>query len=447
MCARNWLLQICLAAVAQLGLIILLVKPVPCLAESLEFGPAVDLSGSYSGPEPVLVSSRGKILVFWSEYGRGAGGTDRIIVRESLDQGRSFSAARVIAELPQLPSRFAVLDGSIFACWDASNLQGKNQIYFSVSHNIGESFSAPVNISQDFADSRLCKITATHGNIHVFWTEVSGPFSTGKFYVRSSQNSGQTFGAAVSLLNEKLGEHLSVAHSAEVTYMAWGDQSEAVVSPRHIYFSSIPNPSTRPQFERRLTASKVYGAPHVLALGNEALVTWDSGPAVITRLTNSGRDLGGVVELSPIPVFPQEPGAIAINPRLSANGRAVIAAWTVSSGPRQVVELAQSTDGGRTFGPSRLVSTRLAYSTVPNFAVGRSITFMAWPDDRPTINVMAARDGHLLTDVPATTQFQIQRELYSPQIAAVDDSAVVAWLDKPSVNVQKVFVRQVTVRR
>jgi hypothetical protein len=399
-------------------------------AESLVLGPAVDLSGTYSGRDPVLVSSRGKVLVFWSRYGSP---DEHVIVRESRDRGQSFSQWRVVRELRRLPTTFAVQEDSIFTCWSEYR-SANNQVFFSASYDAGATFSPPVDISPASSNAELCWIVATKRSVRLFWRETSG--NDVRFYLGSSQDGGRTFSAPVTLLRQKVDlrypSTLAVTNSEDVAYVAWGDQPDAD-GMHDVYFASILDSASKPQFERRLTTAKITSWPSVFAIRNEAFVVWDTDAIVLARL---------------FPPFV----STTYGPKISTAGpSSVILGWEVASGPRRAIELVQSVDGGRTFSQPILVSVRLGYSTGPVFAIGRTVTFAAWASLEDSnqfyFGAVAFKEGRMVSDVPARIEFQAQREWSLPQIAVVDDSAVIAWREKLSPTDQRAYARQILIKQ
>ena len=97
---------------------------------------------------------------------------NEIFFAVSTDGGQTFSAPKNISNntgisrVPQL----AVSGNNVYVIWE-DNTPGNFDIFLAVSTDGGQTFSAPKNISNNAGDSFDANITALGNNVYISWKD------------------------------------------------------------------------------------------------------------------------------------------------------------------------------------------------------------------------------------------------------------------------------------
>lgn len=159
----------------------------------------VELSGgSDIGPRVSTASDGDTIFVAWD------GWYDDVFLARSVDGGASWDPAVNLSGgvSNTLAPRVSVEGSSVVAVW-ASDSPGEFDVFATMSADGGDSFSAPVNVSDTAIPSGPARVTRYAGEVLVGWTELEAegvklPDDAEIFLARSSDG-GATFGAPEAL--------------------------------------------------------------------------------------------------------------------------------------------------------------------------------------------------------------------------------------------------------
>ncbi len=170
-----------------------------------------------SGTPEVAVSGN-NVYAVWMD---NTSGNYDILFTKSVDGGNTFAKPVDISNLkgdsgyPQ----FAVWQNNLYVTW-TQTMSGINyDVFFAKSSDNGNTFDAPINLSNNFGPSGWPKI-ASDGNIYVSWVD-STP---GKFdiLITKSTDGGATFENATNLSHSKSESYendMAVLNNA--VYMVW----------------------------------------------------------------------------------------------------------------------------------------------------------------------------------------------------------------------------------
>jgi hypothetical protein len=183
------------------------------------FDSPVDISTSAgeSGSPEVFVYQN-NIYEVWMD---NTSGNYDIMFTKSSDGGNTFSKPLDVSNLkgdsgyPQL----AAWKNNVYVVWTQTMTGINYDIYFAKSSNNGDSFDAPINLSNNFGPSGWPKISSD-GTIYVSWVD-STP---GKFdvFITKSNDGGATFQDPTNLsnsVNESYENEMVVANNS--VYMVW----------------------------------------------------------------------------------------------------------------------------------------------------------------------------------------------------------------------------------
>ncbi|MGI0018375.1 MAG: sialidase family protein [Nitrosotalea sp.] len=179
----------------------------------------VDISTTtgQSGTPEVVVSGN-NLYAVWMD---NTSGNYDIFFAKSTDGGDTFAAPIDISNLkgdsgyPQ----FTVWKNNVYVTWTQTMTGINYDVYFAKSSNNGDTFDKPINLSNNFGPSGWPKI-ASDGNIYVSWVDSS----PGKFdvLITKSTDGGATFENAINLSNSKKESYENdMAALGNVVYMTW----------------------------------------------------------------------------------------------------------------------------------------------------------------------------------------------------------------------------------
>lgn len=195
-------------------------------AQGQAFSPPKNISNNtdYSFTPQVAVDGTGNIYAVWQD---DTATNANILFSRSNDGGATFSAPLNVSK--SSGSSFNPLisvdrQGSINVVW-ISNAPGNNDVFFSRSTDGGGTFSAPLNLSNDPADSLSPQLAVDgSGNIDVVWESDNIKFGVLFSY---STDGGATFSAPVDLATNtggSFGAQLALAADGSIN-VVWEDDS------------------------------------------------------------------------------------------------------------------------------------------------------------------------------------------------------------------------------
>jgi hypothetical protein len=193
------------------------------LSKSDDYGASfhlpIDMSTStgQSGT-PEIIISKDNVYTVWMD---NSSGNYDILFAKSTDGGKSFGTPVNISHqhadsgYPQ----FAVNGNNIYVTWTQTITSTNYDIFFAKSTNNGDTFDAPINISNNIGASGWPKI-ASDGNIYISWVDSS----PGKFdvLITKSSNGGVTFDNSTNVSSSAAESYESqMAALNNVVYLTW----------------------------------------------------------------------------------------------------------------------------------------------------------------------------------------------------------------------------------
>jgi hypothetical protein len=341
----------------------------------------------------VAVDGAGTIYVVWENQ---VGSNTNILFSQSSDQGVTFSGSRNVSGISgssSNPRIFVDGQGGINVVW-VNDAPGNDDIFFSRSADGGGSFSTPVNISNDAADSLSPQLAVdSGGNISVVWESDSTPF--GVLYSHST-NGGTSFSQPVDLATNtggSFGAQIGVGADGSIN-VVWEDDSS---SGANISFSRSTDKGA--SFSPPQTLSTNLGnsteAQMVLdASGNIDVVWADSTSGkfdiFLSRSTDQGASFSSPKNLSNGPA-----NSLHAQIGVDATG-GVYVVWqenVAADFNNKDVFFARSSDSGANFMAPTNISNNLGNSTNAWIAVDATGAInLSWEDTTPGFaNIFFAR--------------------------------------------------------
>jgi len=187
---------------------------------------------------PQIAASGNNVYVVWADNTTVNGNSD-IFFRKSTDGGNNFSFKLNISNTtggsfsPQI-----VVSDNVYVVWaDATTLTGNEDILFSKSTDGGNNFSIPLNLSNNTGDSSEPQIAVFEKKPYVVWADDT-PGQNDIFFSNNT-NGGNTFSIPLNLSNNT-GTSLSpqIALSGNNVYVVCADDTPG---QNDIFFSNNTN--------------------------------------------------------------------------------------------------------------------------------------------------------------------------------------------------------------
>jgi hypothetical protein len=256
------------------------------LAKSIDAGSSfatINLSNNsgYSYT-PQIAASGNNVYVVWTD---NSNGNLDVYLAKSIDAGSSFATINLsnnpgIASDPQI----VAYNSSVYVVYSEDGLGGSPDIYFVSSADGGNSFTAPVDLSNTNGYSYTPQIAASGNNVYVVWTDNDAVYGDGKqpfnVYLKRSANGGVSFAGLQNLSDPALANsaiytaYEKIAVSGSAVYVVWQGTSSAAIQLDIFKAQSTDGGVT---FSASTNLSNSVGQsylPNVVASTAGAFVTW-----------------------------------------------------------------------------------------------------------------------------------------------------------------------------
>ena len=287
--------------------------------------------------------------------------------------------------------RLAASRNNVYAVWEESH-DGINVIIFAKSSDRGNTFSKPVNLTSGVGvDSETPSIGAFGNNVYVVWTDNS-PGNFNIFFVKSTDG-GNTFSKPVNLSNDpgvSYFPRIAIGGNNNV-YVVWTDNS---VGNYNILFTKSVDGGA--SFHKPITLSNLKGVsnfPSIVAFGNNSVyVVWshknntDFDPSntenqtqtydvFFTKSLDQGNTFSKPVNLSDDPANSQSP-AVTIS-----DNNIVYVVWSDNSIGTYETFFTKSLDQGNTFSKVSVISSNVARSISASISTYGNNVYVVWSDN------------------------------------------------------------------
>lgn len=337
----------------------------------MTFGSPINISNSAGNSVRSQISISGNIIyIVWDERPPSTS-QDHVFISRSLDDGSTFSTPIKLdnANAAVFP-RVSSSGSNVFVVWTGSPPLGSpsglgSEVSIAISTDYGVTFGAPIDLSNAPDSSTRPQIVANGNNIHVAWADYSP--GDADIFIRTSTDSGSTFGPAVNISNNSGGSGwLPVTlpvliASGNNIYVTWTDDTPG--NSDTFFAKSTDNGNT---FSTPINVSNDFGDvfyPKMTINGNNILISWHGFISGTTRnavfyslSTDLGDTFGAPINIS------QNAFGSALDSYMVSSGDDVYIAWDASATATQGINIVQSTDKGITFGPAQNISSGIGSS-------------------------------------------------------------------------------------
>ena len=298
------------------------------------FSAAVNLSGtSGASIKPAIFASGDDVYLVWEQWEGSSAGNSEIFFRKSDDGGDTFTPSMNVSNTSEFSGApdIGVADGTVYIVW-GDTTPGNAEILFAKSIDGGDSFGAPVNISNQGASEGAPRIAVLGSKVYVVWhLQVFTP--NFEIQLALSVDSGDSFAPPVNLSNNLTFSHSpDIATSSEDVYVVWRD--------------NLPD---------------------------------EPGEIFLRRSTGGGGAFSASILVSSTGEFSHQPTVA------TADGN-VYVAWRENTEVNGQIFFSASEDGGDTFASPTNVSSNGGLSEQPRLATSDFTVYLAWTDDSPGNN-------------------------------------------------------------
>jgi hypothetical protein len=377
-------------------------------------------------------------------------GNNEIFFSVSHDDGETFSTPQNISK--NLGNSFSpqiTCEGNnVYVVWtDTTGLDpGNFDIFFSFSHDGGLTFSTPDNLSENTGLSAAPQISAEGNNVYVVWQDNTPTGSTFDILFARSTDGGLTFSSLPDNLSENTGNSAlpQISSEGNNVYVVWVDRTPGNAQ---IFFSFSHNGgqtfSTPPDFNISQSTENS-GGPQISSEGNNVYVVWHESSTLdpfdvvfFARSINSGLTFSTPEPLS------DDDGNESSDPQISSEGNNVYVVWQDVSPGNFEIFFIRSTDGGATFStPPDNLSENTGDSLFPQISSEGNNVYVVWDDNTPTnpeIFFSFSHDDGLTFSSPPDNLSENTGSSAGSQISAEGDNVYVIWNDNTPTNPEIFF--------
>ncbi|HMK32253.1 MAG TPA: hypothetical protein VK431_01375, partial [Nitrosopumilaceae archaeon] len=339
------------------------------------FGAPVNISKNIgSSGSPQFAVSGNDVYVVWQAQ---ATGKYQILFAKSTDGGATFTTPVNISNNLGDSSFPKVLasGNQIYVVW-AFSITGKDyDILFSKSTDGGATFTTPVNLSNTVGDTGLPQMILSGNNIYITWeNDGLGNFD---IFVAKSTDSGNTFAAPVNVSNDsKSSGAPQIIASGNDVYVVWMDDTPGNYDV--FVAKSTDNASTFGKPVNVSNNTSDSGYQQMAIYKNNLYVAWTD------TISNSNYDVlfskstdGGATFTTPVNVS-KNAGASGW-PQIAVSGN-IYVMWEDTTAGNFDILISKSTDGGATFSSPVNISNTTNDSTFKQMVVSDNNINVVWQD-------------------------------------------------------------------
>ena len=270
---------------------------------------------------------------------------------------------------------------NIYIVWQESvGISGTSNydIFFKKSNDNGETFSSPINLSNNTGFSEHPQIASVGDIIYIVWVDDSS--GEREIMFCKSSDSGKTFSNSTIVSQNSMGPyHVELAAEGQSVYIVWNSFDKEM---RNIILLSKSDDAGKTFAElREIGIADMETFPKIAADADEYFVTWDKQNDKDTEILfikgqKNNDKIHNVTNLSKL----NDEGIDGGETQVAANAENVLVAWT-SNMPvdKKHVYVSSSINDGNDFGNSvRLPS--INSSNVENIIIDGN-SYIVWQDN------------------------------------------------------------------
>jgi hypothetical protein len=348
------------------------------------FSTPINLSNNTKYPlNTQIVSEGNNVYVLWLDNTLG---NYSIFFTSSHDNGTTFSTpinlrndTDVFLVYPQIVSE----GNNVYVVWqedDDDAIEGDLDIFFTSSHDNGTTFSTPINLSNDTRRTMIPQILSKGNNVSVAWVDYNATNS--RILFTASNDTGQTFSTPINISNNTgVSDYPKILTAENNVYVVWE------VSTYDIFFSTSHDNgqtfSTPINLNNNTKNSAVY--PQISSEGNNVYVVWldlslDKFDISFTSSHDNGTTFSTPINLN----LSNDTKLPKYESQISSKGNNVFVAWldhnATNNNNIYRILFTASNDTGQTFSTPINLSNDTRHKYEPQISSKGNNVFVAWQD-------------------------------------------------------------------
>ena len=176
-----------------------------------------------------IAAVNNSVYIVWQESINDSSNNYDILFIKSEDNGNTFSKPINLSnntgfsEHPQI----VVFKNDIFIVWADNTNSNNTYIMFTKSENNGTTFSKPINLSNNTKNSNNVEISAFDDNVYIVWHEINDENNNknSSIMFKSSVDSGNTFDDTVKLATTTNDSYPKINSYHDYVYIVWNSEN------------------------------------------------------------------------------------------------------------------------------------------------------------------------------------------------------------------------------
>jgi hypothetical protein len=323
------------------------------------------------------------------------------------------------------------IDNNVYVVWDDNTL-GNREIFFAVSTDNGQTFSLPENISNTPGESIQPQFSTEGNNVYVIWMDNTTTFGEYDIFFAVSTDNGQTFSTPINLSNN-VGFSVDPQISTEGNnvYVVWGDNTAGSSINSDIFFAESNDNGQTFSLPENISNNPISSFnPQISIEVNNVYVVWtDIDPLGDTDIffavsTDNGQTFS-------LPENISNNAGESVDPQISTEGNNVYVVWTDTPIGNGDIFFAVSTDNGQTFSLPENISNNAGGSFAPQISTEGNNVYVVWEDftlGNPDIFFAESNDNGQIFSLPEIISNNAGGSSAS-QISTEGNNVYVVWRD------------------
>ena len=298
-------------------------------------------------------------------------GNFEIFISKSTDGGETFSPPVNISNNagPSVEPSIAVKGNNVSVVWDDAT-SGNFDILLSKSTDGGETFSPPENISENVGFFAAPKIAADGNNLYVVWSNATSGFD--EIFISKSTDGGETFSPPENISESNSFSYLpSIRLSGDSVYVVWSDDPSG---KRDVFISKSTDGGETFSPPNKISYGVEYSYQSAFAVSDDNVyVIWivetlNNNDVFISKSTDGGETFSPPENISENEGYSTAnslDSSNLIEPSITVSNNNIYVTWHDASSGNYEILLVTSTDGGETFSPPENISENAGTSRQP----------------------------------------------------------------------------------